>query len=303
MIDLYKRAAARYRRPAPRFGRGWALAGLLGAAVFTTAAAAAPATFDCVTEPSLKVKLGSAVASILDSVDVERGDVVKKGLVVAHIQSAVEQAVVAANKARANSTAEVEAKQAVLAQKTAVLKRKLELVRQHVASTQEVDNAQAEYNVARQEVALAYLNHQMAQIELSRSEAELAQRTIRSPISGIVTERSLGPGEFVNQQGTIVSIARIDPLNVETFLPVSYYKLIKVGDVAIVRPNPPFGGDRKAKVSVVDQVFDAASGTFGVRLELANPSNAVPAGLRCRVTFAVPEQQPDSAASAKQLVP
>ena len=38
-------------------------------------------------------------------------------------------------------------------------------------------------------------------------------------------------------------------------------------------------------VTVVDQVFDAASGTIGVRLELPNPGYAIPAGLKCQVRF------------------
>jgi hypothetical protein len=32
-------------------------------------------------------------------------------------------------------------------------------------------------------------------------------------------------------------------------------------------------------------VADAASGTYGVRLELPNPGNRVPAGLKCKVRF------------------
>ena len=277
--------------------------GLVAAAFFSTGAAASPATFDCVTEPSLSVNVGSAVASILSSVDVHRGDSVKEGQVLAHIQSAVEEAVVAADKARAASMAEIDAKQAVLAQKTGIFKRKLGLQQQNVGSSQDVENAQADYNYAKQEVALAVLNHQLAEMELERSEAELEQRTIRSPINGTVTKRSLGPGEFVNQQATIVSIARLDPLHVEAFLPVKYYKLIEVGDVAIVRPDDPFGDDHEAKVSVVDKVFDAASATFGVRLELPNPNNAVPAGLRCQVTFNVKEPPPDASRSAKEATP
>jgi hypothetical protein len=35
----------------------------------------------------------------------------------------------------------------------------------------------------------------------------------------------------------------------------------------------------------VDQVFDAASGTIGVRLELPNPELRLPAGIHCRVHF------------------
>jgi len=38
-----------------------------------------------------------------------------------------------------------------------------------------------------------------------------------------------------------------------------------------------------AKVTVVDRVIDAASGTFGVRLQLENPDNRFPAGIRCSV--------------------
>lgn len=283
------------------FGGWWTVGALLGAVVFATGAAAAPATFDCVMEPSLSVKLGSPVASIIANVAVDRGATVKQGQVIAHIESAVEAAVVANNKARADSTAEIKAKQAVLDQKTGILNRKAGLAQQRVASSQDVENAQADFNVAKQELALAVLNHEMAEIELSRSQAALDQRTILSPIDGTVTQRSLGPGEYVHQEATIVSIARIDPLNVETFLPVSYYKLVKLGDVAIVHPNDPFGGDREAKVSVVDQVFDAASGTFGVRLELANPGHALPAGLRCRVGFNVGEQAVGASGTADRV--
>lgn len=266
------------------------------AAMFVTllcAVAPAPAfaaTFDCVMEPSLTVKLGSPIASIISKIEVERGDRVTEGQVVARIESSVEAAVVAANKARVESTAELSAKQALLEQKSGILSRKSGLQQLRVTSNQDLENAQAEFNVAQQEVALARLNHHMAEIELERSVALLEQRTIRSPIDGIVTARTLGPGEYVHQDSTIATIARISPLNVETFLPVRYFGLVKVGDVANVRPDDPVGGDRPAEVNVVDQVFDAASGTFGVRLKLANPDNSVPGGLRCRITFDFPEQ-------------
>jgi RND family efflux transporter MFP subunit len=280
-----------------RVGRTWdqrvssrTTAALVAATFCVAAANASAATFDCVMEPSLTVKLGSPVASIIADVQVDRGDLVKQGQVIAHIESAVEESVVAYNRTRAESTAEIEAKQAVVDQKSGIYDRKLGLLQRHVASSQDVENAEADANVAKQELALARLNRRMAEIELARSQATLQQRTILSPIDGIVTLRPLGPGEYVSQEASIVSIARIDPLNVEAFLPVRYYGLIKVGDSANVRPDDPVGGDRNADVSVVDQVFDAASGTFGVRLKLPNPGNVVPAGLRCRVTFQTPEQ-------------
>ena len=47
--------------------------------------------------------------------------------------------------------------------------------------------------------------------------------------------------------------------------------------VAEVTLQEPVGGLYEAKV----QVIDAVSGTFGVRLEISNPGNKIPAGLRC----------------------
>ena len=52
----------------------------------------------------------------------------------------------------------------------------------------------------------------------------------------------------------------------------------------MVSPEAP-GGRYTATVTLVDRVIDAASGTFGVRLELPNPNLAIPAGAKCKVRF------------------
>ena len=52
------------------------------------------------------------------------------------------------------------------------------------------------------------------------------------------------------------------------------------GMSAMVKPEKPIKGEFPAKVTVVDKVVDAASGTFGVRLELPNPDFKVTAGLQ-----------------------
>jgi multidrug efflux pump subunit AcrA (membrane-fusion protein) len=76
----------------------------------------------------------------------------------------------------------------------------------------------------------------------------------------------------------------VDPLNVELVLPAAMYGKIKRGDRAEVTPETP-ARSFPARVSVVDRVVDAASGTFGVRLELRNPENAIPAGAKCKARF------------------
>jgi Ethanolamine utilization protein EutJ (predicted chaperonin) len=63
------------------------------------------------------------------------------------------------------------------------------------------------------------------------------------------------------------------------------YGKVTLGQRALVMPEQPIGGNYRTSVTVVDRVVDAASGTMGVRLELANPKGAIPAGVRCRVRF------------------
>ena len=50
-------------------------------------------------------------------------------------------------------------------------------------------------------------------------------------------------------------------------------------------PEKPIGNQYSAEVVIVDRIIYAASGTFGIRLELPNKKYALPAGLRCQVGF------------------
>ena len=38
-------------------------------------------------------------------------------------------------------------------------------------------------------------------------------------------------------------------------------------------------------VTIVDRVFDAGGGTFGIRLDLPNPHHVLAAGLHCTLRF------------------
>ena len=78
-----------------------------------------------------------------------------------------------------------------------------------------------------------------------------------------------------------LSIQLVDQL----IVPVSHLGTILVGDAAEIIPQIPDPGSHIAVVKIVDRVVDAASGTFGVRLELPNPDHALPGGVRCDIRF------------------
>ena len=249
------------------------------------AQAQATATHDCIMEPAQIVQLGSPVVGIIDQVLVDRGDVVKKGQPIVRLRSAVDVAAVAVLKARAGSNARIAAQQARLKLATNRLERARSLRDKGVISTDRFEELESELEFALQELERERVEQELARLEMQRAQTALAQRTVRSPIDGIVMERLMSPGELVQQENHVVRLAALAMLHVEVFLPVALFPRVEIGMVARVKPNPPVTGEYEAVVSVIDRVFDAASGSFGMRLILLNDDLALPGGHRCTVTF------------------
>jgi RND family efflux transporter MFP subunit len=245
---------------------------------------AEPVVLDGLIEPSLVVNVGSSVPGILKTVGVERGDMIKKGQVLARLHSGVERATMELARARTELVAAINEKQAQVDFSLRRQKRYEELYKKKVISFEKVDEARTNSAMALMDLEEVNENLRLAELELKRSIEVVRRMTIYSPINGVVMERFLSPGEFVEDQ-PVLKLAQIHPLYVEVFAPVELLGTIKVGMPADILPEEPVGNLYKARVTIVDQVVDAASGTFGVRLELPNPKYRLPAGLKCRVTF------------------
>ncbi len=247
---------------------------------------AAPAQaemFDCVITPSNVVRVGSPVSGLLDEVFVDQGDLVKPGQRLATLRSEVERTSIEVLALQADSAAEIEAQQSRLTLSEKRLERVQKMVKSNVATREQLEAAEAETEVIERELAIAEMRQQVARLELERARRQLAQREIISPIEGVVIERRLFSGEFLHQESHVVTLAQINPLRIEAYLPVSFYGDVEPGMILTVHPDAPVQGVFDARVDVVDRVFDAASGTFGIRLEFANPDLSVPAGHRCRI--------------------
>lgn len=216
---------------------------------------AATESLDCLLEPYLEVDVGSSVLGILASVNVDRGDAVVKGQVIARLEASTQAARVKLAEARAEFN---ERKVA----------RNDDLYRDELVSIHEKDEIETQSLIS--------------QLELQEAREELNMRTIRSPLNGVVVDRFLSRGEYV-QEMPVLRLAQINPLNVEVIAPVALFGSVDVGDTAQLELAPPLSGTYVVKVVVVDRVIDAASGTFGIRLTLPNPGNKIPSGLNCTV--------------------
>ncbi len=240
--------------------------------------------FDCMIGPNVVIEIGSPVTGLIEAILVDRSDYVEAGQVLARLESTVEQAAARVAQARAERNVEVESSQVSLDLGEKRRARAVELFEADSVSLDVREEVETEANLAALELELAKENHRLAALQAEQARAVLERRTIRSPISGFVVERLMEPGKVVDEQ-TILRVAQTDPLRAEVILPSQLFGRVQPGDPAEIIPEAPLDQALRAEVAIADRVIDGASGTFGVRLLLPNPDNALPAVLRCRVSF------------------
>ncbi|WP_326541058.1 efflux RND transporter periplasmic adaptor subunit [Pseudorhodoferax sp.] len=241
---------------------------------------------DCMIQPHQVVQIGSPVPGVIDSITVDRGDIVRSGQAVAHLASGVERAALAVARERAEQQGEVAVANSSAALAQRELRRAAELYQQAFVSQTYLDRSRAEAQVAGGRTEQAMERRKLAQREVELAAAQLQQRTLRSPIDGVVVERFMSPGEFIDQK-PVLRIAGIDPLRVDVLVPASAFGRIQSGMQGKVVPELLNRSERVAVVKTVDRVVDAATNTFRVRLELPNPRHELPAGLRCKVDLGI----------------
>ena len=242
--------------------------------------------YDCLIEPHSVVDVTTREEGVIEEIAIRRGDVIEKGQVLARLESSVEKVAVSIARARADMRSGVDSQKARVAYLKAQKGRIDTLFDKKAIPFHEKDKANTDLILARAELREARENLELAQLEKERAEGVLARRTITSPIEGVVVNVLLDAGESVEEH-SIMTIAEVDPLNVEVILPDDVYGLINVGTEAEVTPLIRGGDKRQTSVVLVDKVIDAASNTFGVRLELENSEHAIPGGIRCDIHFLV----------------
>jgi membrane fusion protein, multidrug efflux system len=236
--------------------RRFLVSACIGLAGFAAQKSALSDEIVCLIEPSVEVNVGTPVDGVLEVVNVDRGDLVEAGQLLARLNTGVEAAAVDFQSAKSQFGARK-------------VSRNKELNAKRLVSDHEIDEMTTE--------------QKLAELELKQRQEVLSLRTIVSPISGIVVDRFRNAGDLVKQE-RIFRIVQIDPLFVEVIAPANYFGRIRMNQSLNVKPQLS-NQWLSARVRNIDKVIDSASGTFRIRLSLPNPNYAVPSGQRCAIRF------------------
>jgi HlyD family secretion protein len=278
-------------------------------------------TADAVLYPINQANVTPKISAPVKRMLVNRGDHVKAGQVIAELESGdlaaaanesnsqyqqaqasyqmTSGATVLEDKGKAQ--ADVQVAQQVLDAAQKLYDNRVELQREGALAQKLVDDAkvalaqargqldtaqrhlQALNNVSQRETirgAQAQMN--AAKAHSDNAQVQLSYAQIRSPISGVVSDRSVYAGEMPASGTPIISIVDISQVVARANIPVKDASMIRVGRPA--RISGP-EGDLAGKVTVVSPSVDLNTTTVEVWVQVANPGEKLKPGASVRVAI------------------
>jgi len=217
--------------------------------------------------------VGPLVAGRISRVGTGVGDKVKRGQVIAEIESSE------VGQARA----ELVSAKARFAAADANLKRETDLAEKKISSSRELELARAQWETEQAGVRAAVMR--LRAIGLSPADIEEAGRhdlggrvQMRAPISGTVIERKVTLGQAVERATDAFKIADTTHVWVSLDLYEKDLARVHVGQEVETRTDALPGELFKGHVAFVVPVIDQATRTAKVRLEFPNPNGELHAG-------------------------
>src|SRR5205085_6356813 len=132
--------------------------------------------------------------------------------------------------------------------------------------------------------ALAAAKTAQAEQHLATLDAQLGYATIRSPMTGIVTDQYQYEGEFAAAGGKLVTIGDISSVIVKAPFADTVAAQLKVGDSAAVLPTDTSAEEMKGQITLLSRSSDPANRTVEVWVTLANGAGKLRANGAAQVT-------------------
>jgi HlyD family secretion protein len=160
----------------------------------------------------------------------------------------------------------------------ATAKAALDTAREHLRVQQSVGN-QEQVRAAQGQVEAARGQYQSA-------EAQVAYSEVRSPLTGVVADRPLFPGDLASTGQPLFTVMDIGRIVARANVPQAQATAIKVGNPASIKLTDG-SMEVPGKVTVVSPATDPASTTVQVWIEANNPGEQLKPGATAHVTIDV----------------
>lgn len=234
------------------------------------------------------VEVVPKVSGRLQSVSVRLGDPVRKGQALAQVEDReVREQVRQAEASFEVARATVRQREADLKFAQTALDRSRSLFSRNLLPRQTLDDAEARNQAAEAQLDLARAQFNQSQARLDELRITLANTTIPSPVDGFVAKRNLDTGAFASQNSPVVSVVDLSTVRMVANLIEKDAKRVQAGTEAAVEVDAYPGERFKGRVARVAPVFDPATRTAEMEIEVPNPAGRLKPGMYARVNLTV----------------
>ncbi len=196
------------------------------------------------------------VSGVVKKIFLEEGDSVIAGEVLAKLND--EQ-----------YSLELEQAKSILDKLSSEFDRNQSLFKNKIVSQETYEKTKSEYNTQK-------AAHDIAKLRLNYTE-------IRSPISGIVSQRLIKVGNMVKEDQPTFQITDFDPLLAVLHVPEKEMNKLQVGFPASLKADAILDAEFNGKILRISPIVDAGTGTFKVTVEAKDKTRSLKPGMFTRV--------------------
>jgi HlyD family secretion protein len=144
--------------------------------------------------------------------------------------------------------------------------------------------AQANIGKAKADRVAAEARLQVATSDLARAKTMLGYAEIKAPFDGVVTQRSIDTGHFVQPAGgaaakPLLTVARLDKVRVFIDVPEMDAALVDVGDEATLLVQALSGKQLKAPVARTSWSLDPTNRSLRAEIDVGNEASSLRPGM------------------------
>lgn len=231
-------------------------------------------------QPFLEIEMVPLQPGTIRVIEVREGDYIKKGQMVALLDSDFLRPAYDIAKMKASNQGEIIAAKSQLDLAKNKLQRLQELQRSNHARSSEVDKIKAEVKLADANVRIMQEKKRIAELEVKQIEFQMKQHRVISPIDGVVRKIIKKIGESISGTQPLIKISQLHKIKIESFPLFEQTRSLRVGDniqVFFLQTKQ----QATARVTFIDPVVDFASNTVRIVAVIDNKNQQYRSGLKC----------------------
>lgn len=136
---------------------------------------------------------------------------------------------------------------------------------------------------AETQVAAANAELEAAGAAVKSASVALSNIVIKAPFDGLIDDRMVEIGDFVDKGDPIAQVVDLDPILIVTQINEQTIKQVAVGKPGYARLIT--GDEVEGRIRFISSIADPQTRTFRVEIEVPNPERAIPDGISADVSL------------------